>query len=209
MKKVAGWILVIAMLCGSAGSFAGEKNQVSLKDLVGEGIVGYVYAQRPEDLSERSIFVGTPYFVATIAIPDDSMELSAYYGTGICIRLDENSFDDVVFVDGVASVDPVIWAVDGIVRPASVEIIGSDVTGIVMDVDDHFITIKSNTDTAFGKAGELQRVPYTEDTIVCSGDRPFKIVKGDVSGSYDAGMGCLVIYDLETLTALTIWESNG
>ncbi len=199
-------------MIGAAVAMAKSVVPTKVEDFWGKEMVGYASDLTIQDMSlskkyadvkdERFLIVSCPYLTVAMLLTEGFPDAEAFRGKAVRFMLDETSFDGAY--DLSVPLDDRELA-----RPVSLEVAGGMAYGVVEAIDEKTVTLKLHADCDLGKAGESVSFPLDADTADYMGDMPFDTAIGNVHELFTVGISCELLYDAETMTALTMREMNG
>lgn len=219
MRRFLILLIAMALLTGSASALTMEIVVIpTVGDALGVDIVGYVYHATPEDYPQEKeallkqtdgrqvIVMSTSWFSRWLYIPQDGPDAEEYYGKAVRFTLDETSFDESISpADDISSLPDVL-------QPASIEIIGSEMYGTLVEICEDYLVISPYKDNAYGNEHEDEiRLAINEDSIgYIAVDDVVKMAKGrHITALYTPDSSCEILFDEETLTVLVMWGACG
>lgn len=218
MKRFFFLLIALLFLTGSASALTLELVVLpTVGDFLGIDIVGYVLSATPEDYPLESTLhsqIGEKQVIAVMAscfsrwlyIPENGLDAEAYFGKAVRFKLDDTFFDESIsLTDDISSLPDVL-------RPVSLEVVGSNVYGTLVEIGEDYLLVSPYKDNRYGiEHDETIRLAINEDTLGCKEvDEIIKMAKGrHIVALYAPNVSCEILYDVETLTVLLMWATTG
>lgn len=213
MKKIYALIMATLMAVSLTTCTAGLSSKAAAEaEPLPTEYIGVVYNTDASDAPEGyaalagdapMLYLSTLDHYIWLALPEVVEDLSAYSYAGVRLTMDEGSWKDIA----PFSVEDTF--LDGVLHPTSVEIIGEVVGSNVVRADDTSITVLPYGANSLAAEGEEITLQLTEESIGRRGDPPYEYATGDFTDFFLPGMGCELMFDVETQTVISAREANG